>query len=181
MHQQLLVTALCSCHILSSPASSFTPSCQYNMTSAGFLTVASFSSLPLPPKHSLVVSQCLCPAPPSPHVNWTSTWTHWVLNSRSSSAFSCFARCASYFCIVVIKHYEWGNLEKKTLIWGVQFQRVRVHSHRGGEHRSRQVGMEMEQQLSARALRHDCKADGVNWGCWSPLPLTHLLQQRYTS
>lgn len=146
-----------------------------------FLTVASFSSLPPPPKHSLVVSQCLCPAPPSPHVNWTSTWTHWVLHSPSSSAFSCFARCCSYFRNVVIKHYDWGNLEKKTLIWGVEFQRVRVHSHRGGEHRSRQAGMEVERQLRAHALRQDCKADGVN-GMLKPTPTdtppptkTHLL------
>lgn len=37
MHQQLLVTVLCSCRIVSSPASSFTPLCQYNMTRAGSL------------------------------------------------------------------------------------------------------------------------------------------------
>jgi hypothetical protein len=47
-------------------------------------------------------------------------------------------------------------------LWGSLFQRVRVHDHHGREHGS----------------RHDAGAIAENL---SMLPVTHLLQQGYTS
>ena len=39
--------------------------------------------------------------------------------------------------------------KKKHLIWGLWFQRVRVHDHHGGKYGSRQAGMALEQKLRA--------------------------------
>lgn len=38
--------------------------------------------------------------------------------------------CLCYFSVVVIKHLDQGNLQKKWLIWGFLF--LRAMSHHGG-------------------------------------------------
>lgn len=42
----------------------------------------------------------------------------------------------SYSSVAVIKHHDAGNLQKEGFIWGLVFQRVRIHHHHNGEHSS---------------------------------------------
>lgn len=53
--------------------------------------------------------------------------------------------CISYFSIAVIRQHDQGTLQRKELIGGFQFQKVRVFDHDSGKHSCRQVSMVLEQ------------------------------------
>lgn len=46
----------------------------------------------------------------------------------------------SYFPTAMTKRQDQGNLWKKALNGGLQFQRLRIYDHRGGEYGNRQAG-----------------------------------------
>jgi len=43
------------------------------------------------------------------------------------------------------EHHDQSNLEKKAFNFTFTVPRARVHDHHGGEHDSRQTGLELEQ------------------------------------
>lgn len=48
--------------------------------------------------------------------------------------------CLNDFSISLIRYHVQDNLQKKGIIGGLQFLKVRIHDHRGGEHDNSHTG-----------------------------------------
>lgn len=47
----------------------------------------------------------------------------------------------NYVYAAVIRPHDQGNIHRDVFVWGLQFQRVKVHDHDDREHGTRQVKM----------------------------------------